>query len=226
MRILKVLAAGCLLSVIASAEVIVFGPIYPTVGGSGFNSTDWSDTILLPKFNPALGTLTSAEFSITGSIKSNVQAENKTASPATITIHVTGQLTLTRPDLTEIISIFPLYEEPRSVGAYDGAVDFDGTSGFTVSNLTATTTDSYTESDLDALLLFIGTGSIELPVSAFGASSADGPSQLEAQITSVGSASAFVTYTYDPAPVPEPGTVSLAGSCLALLVFYRRNRRK
>src|SRR5690348_8129166 len=108
MKILQLALLMALAGMTASASVIVFGPINPTVLGSGLHPTDWTDTILLPKFDSSLGTLTSIKFTLGGTVESTLTIENLENNTQDVTTNVTGNLILRRPDTSQLVLTVPL----------------------------------------------------------------------------------------------------------------------
>jgi len=74
---------------------------------------------------------------------------------------------------------------------------------------------------------FIGTGSI---MAAFFDDGTVNPTIYEGSVstsyTDFGKITDKLVYTYTATAVPEPGTLGLFGSALAMLGFFRRRRRR
>jgi hypothetical protein len=226
MKIFRLMLLVVVLSLSASASISGPFTAYPSFGNI-LTDTDWFDTISLPKFNPALGTLTSISLTLGGTVVSDVQFESRDLAPTTITAWVTGTLNLYSPDdlLTPIVITIPIYNEAHGVTAYDNVLDYGGASGFSANDLTAATSNTEILTDGALLAAFTGAGNIDLPVEAFGETFGAGPGNLSAIIATQASGYATIQYTYDPAvAVPEPGSIGLAGSALLALAYYRRRR--
>jgi hypothetical protein len=166
-----------------------------------FTTTNWSDSVTVPKFDPALGTLQSVDITFTGSIVGSAQAESLDTSPTTVTETFQGQIILTRPDLSTLGSVLPQAQFVDTFSSYDGTIDFAGTSGTSHMNVSATQTVVVTTPPpAGDLALFTGPignpGTITLPVTATGTSTASGSGNLITQFTQDASADVQVCYNY------------------------------
>jgi hypothetical protein len=185
----------------------------------GLQTTTWDDTVTIPMFDPALGELVGIDFSLTGQLDGSAAFESLDNSPAEVMIDFSGEITLYRPDLTEIVTAIPLLSNSMNVTAYDGLSDFGGTSGATFNNLQAEQTESISSGAESAdLPLFTGPGTIDLPVGAAGTSMGSGGGNLILQFLQEGAAAVEVTYHY----VPEPATMGLVLVSSLVTVFRRR----
>jgi len=202
-----------LLSAPATADTITYTDSIP------LSATGWSDSVSVPKFDPALGTLNSIEYTLSGHVEGTAAFENQSPSEATITMDLSAILKLQRPDLTTIVITIPVASTSDDVTAYDGVLDYGGTSGRTHSNLSNDLSESITSSSAADLSLFTGTGNISLPVEAGGASSGSGSGTLILQFSTAASAEVEVIYNYT---VPEPATMGLLS--LGGLALIRRRK--
>ena len=180
------------------------------------SSTNWSDSITVPQFDPSLGDLVSVTFELTGTVEGDTGFESRDAEESTVTLDLIAILTLKRPDNSNLLVAIPTASETETVSAYDGTLDFAGSSGRTYDNLTDTQTETATTFNPADLTLFMGTGNITLPVTAKGASSATGSGNLVLFFSTNASADVEVTYSY----IPEPATLVFLG--LGSLFFLRR----
>lgn len=184
------------------------------------STTNWASSVSVPKFNPALGTLLSIDFTLTGYVQGSAKFESLDAQAATITMNLSASVKLHRPDLSVLAVSLPLVSTTDNATAYDGTFDFGGTSGHSYFGLsgsdTVTTSSPPPPSDL---VLFTGLGNITLPVDATGASNGSGAGNLILQFATDASADVTVKYTYK---VPEPGSLGLLS--LAFLRMLRRRR--
>lgn len=166
-------------------------------------STNWSSTVSIPKFNPNLGTLVSIDFTLTGHSQGAARAESLDAQPSTVTLTFQNTITLTRPDMSVIVVTIPQAVFMDTLSAYDGTTDFAGSSGVAHNGLTAMDSDVATAPPpASDLALFSGAGSIVLPVMAAGTSMASGAGNLITQFVSMASADVSVCYNFIPNTPP------------------------
>jgi len=212
------LALVALVATGATAATVSYGPY-----AIGLSTTNWANSIGLQMFDPSLGTLNSISFTLNGHVEGNAKFESMDASPATVGMDLSAMLTLQRPDLSTLVVTIPLASTTDNVTAFDGTIDFGGTSGKTYNNLNANDSDSATTSTAADKALFTGLGFINLPVKAQGASTGYGAGNLLLQFQTLASASASVTYDYTP--IPEPSSLLALMSGLGLVGFAVRRRR-
>ena len=193
-------------------------------------ATNWSDTFSIAKFDTSLGTLTSIKFDLNGTTSGIGKAESLDSSASIVKVDLTSQLALNRTDGSILVIINPLFEQNFSFSAFDGGIDFAGTSGGSTGTVTSgLTTKSFSSSSAADLALFsaLGGGAIDVGLTATGSSSAVGAGNLIASISTLASASASVEYTYTAAmpAVPEPETYGMLLGGLGLIGFMARRRK-
>lgn len=197
-----------------SADTIMFSD------SVALQPTNFNSSVSVPKFNPGLGTLTKVIFELSGHVEGQARFESLDAGPTTISMQLAAQINLQRPDLSSLVVALPLAMTMDNATAYDGTMDFGGTSGKTYPALAGNDLEmSMTTAPLD-LALFTGVGNIMLPVMATGASSGSGAGNLLLQFNT--SASSEVTVTYEYTVIPEPATAMLVS--LGALGLFRRRR--
>ena len=115
-RILLVAIILATVCVSASADYVWFafnGSLGPTD-----TLTGWTDTFTIPKFNPALGTLDSIEFTMVSDLLGMGDAENMHPTmPAIVSVRFNSAMTLTRPDATTLIAAAPIPARYRYLSA-------------------------------------------------------------------------------------------------------------
>jgi hypothetical protein len=222
MKIAWAMCGITVVSSLAAAPAAKAGPIQSVsfTDTIPMTTTTWFDTLSVPKFDPALGTLLGIDFSLTGTVSGSAAYESLDADPATITLNLTAEVVVQRPDLSQLIVVLPVVNVVENSAAFDGTIDFDGPSGSTFTNLNATLTNTASSPPpASDLVLFTGPGTINLPVSASGMSSGSGAGNLILQFATSAEAEFTVTYHY---LVPEPATLAmLAGGAIPL---FRRRR--
>lgn len=188
-------------------------------------TTNWTEYITIPKFDPALGTLDQITFTLSGHVEGLAQFESFDASPSTVTMDLSAIMQLQRPNSTILVEVIPLASTSDAVTAYDQTFDYGGTSGRTYDNLSDTKVESKTSPPpLSDLTLFTGLGDIILPVVATAHSSASNGGNIQSHFSTSASACATVEYTYTAIPEPSGIVALLVG--LGSLIPFRRMRRK
>lgn len=202
-----------------------------------FKTTNFEETLTINKFDTNLGTLNSIEFEFTGAVKGDVKFESLDAAESTVTATLSSVLELNLPDDDTLFAeLNPFVSVSDELSAYDGTIDFGGTSGRSYTRdegngVQGSTTktikiDAPTESDL-ALFAARGGGSLDFSVNAEGRSVGTGSGNLITQFATLASAGIRVSYDYEenePRKIPEPTGalgIGIAGG-LALL----RKRKK
>ena len=159
--------------------------------------TNWTSSVTMPKFDPNWGTLESIEFSLVGYVEGNAGFENLEMGPTTtVTMNFSATIELQRPDESPLVVAAPVVSTVDEVAAYDGAMDFAGTSGRIYSGLSADKTEYVTIANSGELTLFTGSETITLPVVARGSSSTTGSGNIITQFTTSALATVTVTYIY------------------------------
>jgi PEP-CTERM motif len=194
--------------------------------------TNWERSLELQKFDPALGTLNSVSLALYGNVIGGARLESEDSAPATLTLNLAAQLTLTQPN-GGLLAIAPTTGATFAASAYDGVSDFGGTSGVTLRDIAFSASDSTTFTDATLMTPYIGVDTLLLPVRATGNSSATGAGNLFAAFETRVGARANVVYDYTPAtvpdvpvaPVPEPGTYALMLLGLGLVGLATRGSK-
>jgi len=201
---LLALTGALVLAQLASAQLqqVCFNDTIP------LQPTNWSSSMTVSKFDPNLGTLVSIDFTLSAQSQGDARAESLDASAAQVTLTFQNTVTLTRPDTSVIVVTIPEAQFMHVLSAFDGMIDFGGTSGVSHLGLVANDSDSVTAPPPPSdLALFTGPaglpGTITLPVAASGSSSASGPGNLTSNFTSAASASLQVCYNYIPNTPPS-----------------------
>jgi hypothetical protein len=173
----------------AQAGVIV------TRAGVPLQPTDWNKQLIFPKFNPALGKLTSVEISVTATVSGDMAYENKDPISATVVLSLTAYMRLQRPDQTSLYTILPQALVTETAAPYDGQDNFAGPSGRRQAVFKTDTEQSVITAPAD-LALFTGVGDLTLNALAVGTSSVQGPGNIRSEVRSQ-AAALIVTLKYN-----------------------------
>lgn len=185
--------------------------------------TNWDANLVIPKFDPALGTLVRVSWTLNGDVTGSASFESLDAADATITTSLAATITMYRPDNSVLDVVIPVVNNTDSATAFDGTVDFGGTSGKAYENLSGSDTASDNTTDNADLALFSATflgETITLPVGAVGSSSGSGAGNLLLLFNTFAGADVKVVYEYEL--IPAPGALALLG--LGGLAAGRRRR--
>lgn len=187
-----VLLLLCLCAPLAGAATVTH------VASAPMATTDWTVTLQIPRFDAGLGTLLSVSFELGDSLKATFQVENLASSANTVRDSSKATITLSRPDNTGLVQAFSAFEYTNTFPAFDGVMDFGGTSGIIAPNLIAYTTASATSTAPADLALFTGTGTIGLPCKVVGRSyTSDTAGNVIHGVFTKAAANVAVTYTYE-----------------------------
>ena len=173
-----------------------------------WGATEISHTFSLPKFNPALGTLTGVNISTYAGLRQWIGYENFAVNPQLGRVTSSSDGLLTLPDSTTLNVSVGLNTGNHSLAAYDGINDFTGSSSYAYSewqyDFKAGSTN-YT-----SLTDFIAASpgqSITLPYVTFsGVSIIGGGGNIVSAQKTYALGGVCVNYSYTPAP---PSTVTL-----------------
>lgn len=167
-----------------------------------FAATNWTVNVALPRFDPDLGILVRVQLQLLAQVEVAAQFESLDAAPALVNLTLAGQVQVLRPGGGSVLlSSIPSSVHVDSVTAFDGVIDFRGTSGRTYPPELLMGSDSMTSTAPSDLALFTGPpgnpGTVLTPLDAVGASSAAGPGNLVTIFNTTASASVTVCYVFD-----------------------------
>jgi len=187
--------------------------------------TELSGNVVCPQFNIG-GTVGGISITVTGSITGSIALTNNSGRPQTGSATVSSQFS--------IASIAGLGSGPAPLSGFTwtnpiftvsygtSVVTLDPTQTLTFNGLSGTASATLTDST--QILLYVGSGTFNIPVSTVtGIGIFGGGGQIGASQSTNASATAVVTYDYST--VPEPGTMLLIGCGLAALGTWRLRKR-
>ncbi|NJK99574.1 MAG: PEP-CTERM sorting domain-containing protein [Spirulinaceae cyanobacterium RM2_2_10] len=195
------------------------------------STTDIIDEVLsVQQFDSSLGTLTQVTLAFTGLVQGDARIESLDSQATTVTFNVGGSLTLLDGSDTLPNPLFDVEvtsADSADVSAFDGVIDFAGTSGASFMGLEASTDGEQVYTDAALLSFFTGNGDLSFLFSAIANSQVTGAGNIASQISTLASAGITVTYEYDEIiteSVPEPSTLLGLGAVLAAGAMTLRKR--
>lgn len=170
------------------------------------DTTTGSNTVkhcTLPQFDTSLGVLTKVDVTVTADTDTQQKVENKDETPHTMTSAVTVELDVQRTDGTNVAMVsIPTPNESFAASAFDGTLDYGGTSGKTFDVQTGHESKTLSFNAEGDLAMFKGTGTYDFPVLAKALWSCSGSGNAACEVDTYASAEITVTYAYTP-PMPD-----------------------
>ena len=165
----------------------------------GLTPTNWSIDAVLPQFDPAKGDLIDVTVSATTEIDAVLRAENLSTS-STCNATLTWGADITVETSTGPLEVMPVDSQVMLLGVYDGVTDFAGTSGVSLTSLSAADAGTLTITDPAEMAAFQGLGLVTLPVAADGQTDVTGCGNIAFLTSTLASAEVVVTYRYVSSP--------------------------
>ncbi|MBN3958059.1 PEP-CTERM sorting domain-containing protein [Nostoc sp. NMS8] len=218
-KLFNTLAAVTTLAGIATTSGVANAASLSYTSSLDYKLTNIVDAPLsIQQFNSSLGTLKGVTIGFTGDILGNAGFENTGDTSSPVTVNLASQLAL-KLNNQSLFALNPQNSFSYEVGQFDNSIDFGGTSGKTVSGLTATKSGTQSFTDTQLLQSFIGNSDIDFLFSATANSVVSGSGNIAAYVQTLAKADIKVTYDYDDVKsIPEPsatlGVGLIAGLCL------------
>jgi hypothetical protein len=150
----------------------------------------------VPQFAPALGILTGISVTFAASVEGSAGVESLDAAPAVTTTNYSANITLIGPAGIAPLSVSPAISFVDSLSAFDGVIDFAGTSGILRSGIALSDSAGVSVPLTPAnLATFVGNGVVNWSGMAAGNSFVTGPGNVLSQFLT--RASGVVTVCYD-----------------------------
>ncbi|MEH1778927.1 PEP-CTERM sorting domain-containing protein [Nostoc sp.] len=190
-----------------------------------YDLTDITDAPLsVQQFDSSLGTLKGVTIGFTGDILGNAGFENTGKSSTNITVNLASELSLELNNQS-LFTLNPQNSFSYKVGQFDNSIDFGGTSGKTVSGLTATQSGTQSFTNTQFLQSFIGNSNIDFLFSATANSVVSGSGNIASYVQTLAKANIKVTYDYDDVKsIPEPSTTLGVGLIAGLCLLSQRKK--
>ena len=212
--------AGALLFASASYAGAILEESYS--GMVDLQSTDWAESLLVQQFDEGNGArkLVSICIHLEGTVSGSAGLESLDASPAKIAVELSAMISLSLGDVTLAV-VLPIADDTFNASAFDGTIDFGGTSGMTFEKLSASdNADNKLTAENAAFGKFLGDGSVKLDGEATGSSSGSGAGNLILQFNTQAALAYRITYKYTE--VPAPGSLAILAG--AGMMASRRRR--
>ena len=200
--------------------------------------TDFNSDIVLPQINPGNdATITSITVALSGGVFGDYTATNKNTSAGyrNQTANIAATISVFSPDPsgTTLGVVVPLVSNQFNIAA-GGSYSQTGLTGAASNSVT---TDATNKNFAAIAPYFLGSGTVDLPVTAIATSGFQGSANVSFTSDASAGATATVTVNYlvdasptpspspSPAPVSEPASVALLGLGLLAMGTVARTRR-
>lgn len=202
-----------------------------TIPASGSPATvNFTNSTSIPLFDTALGTLLSIQIDLEGTINGSQFIDNEDANPIVDGAgETTVEMQLSNSSTGSLLTVIPVASFVFSVTG-----DTDVNPNFAGTDFTSNSFDNVTEvastviSDAVLMAIFSGNGTITLDLLAVGSFQVTPGGNVATLTFTEGLARGTVTYFFEAAngtEIPEPLTMLLIGSGLALIGLHQRKGR-
>jgi hypothetical protein len=162
-------------------------------------TTNWQEPLSVPQFNPAQGVLTGISILFESRVQGSIGTESLDGAPASVTLNYGANLQLLDGSMNILVALSPNAAFVHALTAFDGVIDFGGTSGVTHAGLDLMDSGGAMPALTPAVLAtFVGLGTVPFQATATGASTVSGPGNIVSQFLTNASARVTVCYTFAP----------------------------
>jgi hypothetical protein len=170
--------------------------------------TPASRTGTVAQFDSNLGTLTSVDIISMASVTDQIRTENQDAAPHTLVGTVSGTVTTTGPGVSGLI-VNTTDTVSFNASAFDGTIDFAGTSGHDFGLRTQTQTQTQTITNPASLAAYTGTGNVTFTQATDSLSGVSGSGNVINSISTTAGGMVTVVYHYTPSLMIQPGNYTI-----------------
>lgn len=190
------LAVGSLLLALPTpASALMVTRQSPTSCDSFTALTDWSHNLQLPKFSAATGNFVSATVTQSVDITSAYKVESRDGAPRTISLSLEGaSVTSSVPGFSSVSAFLPAGNRTYAFTAFDGVVDFAGSSG-AAGGFGTGQEDRNEISTNDSI--WVGEGFLVIPASSIASTTQSQSGNLRLEWDTQSAVRTCVTYTYE-----------------------------
>lgn len=173
--------------------------------------TNIASTLNINRFDTSLGTLTQVDIRYDGTLVGQMKVENTSqTSTQTISGNISGTFKLVGQGVSLSTSVTSGFG-PFNASAYDGTLDYSGTSGIDFGAKTSLTSQSHslkTSAGAD-LTAYQGTGTLPFNLTVNASSPASGGGNVIYNARTSASANVTVVYHYNPSNCLAPGNYTI-----------------
>ncbi|MGC2525002.1 MAG: choice-of-anchor E domain-containing protein [Stellaceae bacterium] len=201
---------------------------------------DWARNVTFNPFNRALGTLLSADLTLSGDLKSSLSVRDTGRTAGAFDAGQSAAFSLVGPQSAALGSATAAADHSGSLAPFAGTDSFSKPFGTTIDDAVLSALDSFSDEAKADFAFFSGMDPVALAVDAVGTLSAELPGSADLLSSGLEGATVTLSYTYLPstAPaadprflepltpaVPEPGSLALLLSAIAGFGLIGRRRR-